>query len=254
MKNSKIGARPGWVVVLVATAVLEAGVGLIATPAGASPHAPARTATGVPAHTASSLTSIKSDVTAELQPNFVVVALSTSTYGSVLVVGGKLAERSGVARAPLFEFSGDAGGKFGCTSRRASGWDVAGGNPGTYTCTGPMSDFINSVTTDDWPAFTTTATPQAGSGVNQRLLGTVDRPGIGRQVTYAGHPLYLFDPPSVPLMPAGEDYFETVAQMLPWHGLWRLVSSEGGQPVAGAATIETRPCPTARLPSLPRSS
>jgi hypothetical protein len=32
-----------------------------------------------------------------------------------------------------------------------------------------------------------------GPGVSQGLLGRVYRKGIGWQVTYAGHPLYLFD-------------------------------------------------------------
>jgi predicted lipoprotein with Yx(FWY)xxD motif len=180
------------------------------------------------------------------QPNFVVSAVSTSTYGSVLAVSGRAAARSGMAGAPLYEFSGDAGGDFGCTSRRASGWDVMGGRSGVYSCTGPMTDFINSVPGDDWPALTTTVTPQAGAGVNQKLLGIVGRPGIGRQVTYAGHPLYLFDPPSGSFMPEGEDYFETAAPLLPWRGIWRLVSAKGGQPVAGPATIEAETLPNGK--------
>jgi predicted lipoprotein with Yx(FWY)xxD motif len=113
------------------------------------------------------------------------------------------------------------------------------------TCTGPESDILNNVDSDDWPALTTTGAPVAGPGVNRQLLGTVYRPGIGRQVTYGGHPLYTFDAPSKPFLPEGEGYFETVAPLLPWHGLWDLVSSRG-QPAPGVATIETETLPDGR--------
>jgi predicted lipoprotein with Yx(FWY)xxD motif len=111
------------------------------------------------------------------------------------------------------------------------------------TCTGPESDILNGVLSTDWPALTTIGVPVAGRGVNRKLLGTVDRPGVGRQVTYGGHPLYLFDPPSQPFVPAGEGYVETVEPFPPWHGFWSLVSSRGGEPAPGPATIETETRP-----------
>jgi predicted lipoprotein with Yx(FWY)xxD motif len=43
-----------------------------------------------------------------------------------------------------------------------------------------------------WPPLTTTAGVRAGHGVDANLLGTTKRADGGRQVTYAGHPLYLF--------------------------------------------------------------
>ncbi len=106
------------------------------------------------------------------------------------------------------------------------------------TCTGPMSDMINNVTSDDWPALTSSVKPVAEKGVNQRLLGTVYRRGVGRQVTYAGHPLYLFDPSSAPFKPLGEDYLETVAPLAPWHGYWTLVSAANGSSDTGSAFME----------------
>jgi hypothetical protein len=43
------------------------------------------------------------------------------------------------------------------------------------------------------PAITTNGKPIAGPGVSRALLGRVYRKGVSWQVTYAGHPLYLFD-------------------------------------------------------------
>jgi predicted lipoprotein with Yx(FWY)xxD motif len=43
-----------------------------------------------------------------------------------------------------------------------------------------------------WPPYTVTGTPQAGSGVNQALLGMITRPDGTMQLTYNGHPLYYF--------------------------------------------------------------
>jgi predicted lipoprotein with Yx(FWY)xxD motif len=42
-----------------------------------------------------------------------------------------------------------------------------------------------------WPPLLTTATPKAGKGAEAKLLGTTVRRS-GRQVTYAGHPLYTY--------------------------------------------------------------
>jgi predicted lipoprotein with Yx(FWY)xxD motif len=43
-----------------------------------------------------------------------------------------------------------------------------------------------------WPAFTTRATPRAGTGVKQSLLHRAKQHDGSWQVTYAGHPLYTF--------------------------------------------------------------
>ena len=163
----------------------------------------------------------------------VIDAMSTAAYGSVLVVGGT----GPLANVPLYDITSDANGMYGCTTTPEPTFE------GTITCTGPESDFLNGVPTDEWPALTTTGPPVAGPGVNRYLLGSVWRPGIGDQVTYAGHPLYLFDPPSSPFVPAGEGFFETVLDLPPWHGLWNLVSSQWGQQATGAATIETETLP-----------
>jgi predicted lipoprotein with Yx(FWY)xxD motif len=163
---------------------------------------------------------------------------SSNTYGTVLVVGSGL-----LADFPLYEFSGDADGALGCTTARSSGYDLGPVASVPLTCTGPMSDMSRSVTSDDWPALTSKGRPQAGPGVSQKLLGTVYRRGIGDQVTYAGHPLYLFDPPSFPFAPQGERYMETVKPLAPWHGYWFLVSATSGLPAPGVVTVEVGTLP-----------
>ncbi len=43
-----------------------------------------------------------------------------------------------------------------------------------------------------WPPLLTTGAPLAGPGARAGLLGTVTRKDAKKQVTYAGHPLYLY--------------------------------------------------------------
>ncbi len=47
-----------------------------------------------------------------------------------------------------------------------------------------------------WPPFRTTGRPTAGPGVKASLLSSIPLAGGARQVTYAGHPLYLYAPAS----------------------------------------------------------
>ena len=54
----------------------------------------------------------------------------------------------------------------------------------TSTCTGACAAA--------WPPVTVSGTPQAGSGVNRAMLGTVKRADGTAQLTYNGHPLYYF--------------------------------------------------------------
>jgi predicted lipoprotein with Yx(FWY)xxD motif len=54
----------------------------------------------------------------------------------------------------------------------------------TSTCTGACAA--------TWPPVTVSGSPQAGSGVDQAMLGTVTRDDGTMQLTYNKHPLYYF--------------------------------------------------------------
>ena len=112
---------------------------------------------------------------------------------------------------------------YGCTTTILS----LGGQ--AASCTGPSND-----QKAEWPAITTNGSPVAGGGVQQSLLGTVTRKGIGTQVTYAGHPLYLFD--SGPGQVFGEGDYEPGKP--PFHGVWWLMAPTG-RPLAWPETLST---------------
>ncbi len=163
------------------------------------------------------------------EPVAVIDAMNSSEYGTTLEVGGN----GKLKGAPLYMISSDTPTSFGCTTKPEDTYQ------GTITCTGPESDIWHKVQSDEWPAFTTNdQVPEVGPGVDINMVGLVHRDGIGWQVTYNHHPLYLFDPPSSPFDPQGENFLETVQPLPPWHGLWDLVSATG-RPVPGPATIET---------------
>jgi predicted lipoprotein with Yx(FWY)xxD motif len=172
----------------------------------------------------------------------VVSSIATSRYGAVLVVGGD--KSGGLYQFPLYEFSGDVGTHLGCGTTKTVAYDLGAKESVALTCTGPEGDFLADVSSDDWPALTTKAAPVAGPGVNAKLLGTINRRGIGRQITYGGHPLYLFDPSSQPFVPQGENFIETVKPLPPWRGYWYLVSARSGAASPGGASIQSATLPS----------
>jgi predicted lipoprotein with Yx(FWY)xxD motif len=73
---------------------------------------------------------------------------------------------------------------------------------------------------ETWPALQTRGRPTAGPGVKASLLSTTRLPGGKTQVTYAGHPLYLYSGDSGP----GETSYvgETA-----FGGRWYALNSSG---------------------------
>jgi predicted lipoprotein with Yx(FWY)xxD motif len=71
-----------------------------------------------------------------------------------------------------------------------------------------------------WPALTSSGRPTAGPGVRSSLISTISLPGGKRQVTYAGHPLYLYEPASE----RAETSYVGVRQ---FGGTWYGVSASG---------------------------
>jgi predicted lipoprotein with Yx(FWY)xxD motif len=56
--------------------------------------------------------------------------------------------------------------------------------PGRSACSGKCAAA--------WPPLTAAGTPTAGEGISSKLLGTTKRGDGKLEVTYAGHPLYLY--------------------------------------------------------------
>lgn len=180
-------------------------------------------------------------------PGAAVVNLENGPSGPVLVVGGAGAGYIPAGSTTPAGYAYPAGSSLyfatvdplafgsswahpyqaGCTTTV-----VPDTSQGPLSCTGPETD-----TSADWPAFTTNGFPVAGRGVNRNLLGAVYRPDLGTfQVTYAGRPLYLFDPGPDSFF--GANFYETVLPLPPWNTAWYLISP-WGTPASGPATMET---------------
>ena len=71
-----------------------------------------------------------------------------------------------------------------------------------------------------WPALRTSGKPTAGPGVRASLLSTIKLPGGAKQVTYAGHPLYLY-------APASERAETSYVGAMQFGGTWYAVNAAG---------------------------
>jgi predicted lipoprotein with Yx(FWY)xxD motif len=113
------------------------------------------------------------------------VSLRHTNIGSILV--------SSSGRT-LYEFTKDHSGKSSCAS-------ISG-------CS------------EVWPSLNTSGRPTAGAGVKASLLSFINLPGGGKQVTYAGHPLYTYSGDSGP----GETSYVGAKQ---FGGSWYAINSSG---------------------------
>lgn len=77
-----------------------------------------------------------------------------------------------------------------------------------------------------WPPLTTTDDPQVGEGLQQDLLGTIERRDGAMQVTYGGWPLYYFVQDQGPGQVTGQDKHG-------FDGEWYLVSPDGTKNESG---------------------
>src|SRR5260370_6026485 len=106
------------------------------------------------------------------------IVVAETAFGPALAVGS-----GPFKNYTLYYITSDRLGTYGCTT------GVTATPIGPITCTGPAND-----KNAEWPAITSPRRPVAGPGVSQALLSRVYRKGVGYQVTYAGHPLYLIHP------------------------------------------------------------
>lgn len=153
---------------------------------------------------------------AQTPPSAVVVLTSQQTaYGAVLFTGDGKA---------LYMLSYDTVG--------------TANTPAVSSCTGTCAAA--------WPPLLASnfAGPfQTEGGVQARALGTIVRPDSTFQVTYFGHPLYMF----VRDTAAGQINGQNVGA---FNGLWNLVTVQG-QPDPGTATVTLEASPAGQVLATP---
>jgi predicted lipoprotein with Yx(FWY)xxD motif len=97
--------------------------------------------------------------------------------------------------------------------------------------TGPKSTCFGACA-QNWPPVRATGKPTAGSGANASLIGTIKRSDGAPQVTYNGHPLYLYVGDNHPGAINGQG-------LTAFGATWYVVSPQGNQ-VTGKATAAPR--------------
>jgi predicted lipoprotein with Yx(FWY)xxD motif len=107
-----------------------------------------------------------------------VVALLLVGVGTALAVSGSAAPAAKVATAP------SGLGRILVDGRGHTLYLFEKDRRGSSACSGLCTTY--------WPPLLTTGKSIAGTGAKRSLLGSIRRADGTRQVTYAGHPLYLF--------------------------------------------------------------
>jgi predicted lipoprotein with Yx(FWY)xxD motif len=88
-----------------------------------------------------------------------------------------------------------------------------------------MKSACNGACAGDWPPVTPNGKPTVGDGANASLVGTTTRSDGAPQVTYNGHPLYLFEGDQKPGDTSGQG-------LTAFGAAWYALSPAGNQ-VAG---------------------
>jgi predicted lipoprotein with Yx(FWY)xxD motif len=91
----------------------------------------------------------------------------------------------------------------------------------TSMCTGQCATL--------WPPLVAADAPTAGSGANTALLGTTTRSDGTKQVTYNGHPVYLYSGDHGPGDATGEG-------LVAFGGSWFTLDASGNQVTSGAGS------------------
>src|SRR3954454_16446872 len=94
---------------------------------------------------------------------------------------------------------------------------------------GPKSTCFGACATN-WPPLRASGKPTVGTGVSASKVGTIARSDGGRQVTYSGHPLYLFAGDSKP--------GDTNGQGVDAFGAAWLALSAAGKAIAAAPAAD----------------
>jgi predicted lipoprotein with Yx(FWY)xxD motif len=138
--------------------VIVAAVGpiVLALLAGCGSSGKSTTAASTPATPSTQSSSTPAVSTSTLSAPAVLIATKASKLGTVLATGPK--------KRTVYLFEGDKGAVSACTGACAQ----------------------------VWPPVTTTGSTKAGGSAVAGNLGTLTRPDGTTQVTYNGHPLYLY--------------------------------------------------------------
>jgi predicted lipoprotein with Yx(FWY)xxD motif len=115
----------------------------------------------------------------------VVAALSIAPALAVPALAG--AQQHAAARKPAGTIRVEKSSKYGSILVTASGrtlYLLTADSVGKSACMSSCSAI--------WPPLTSKGKPKAGKGVKRKLLGTIERGNGVRQVTYDGHPLYMY--------------------------------------------------------------
>ena len=97
-----------------------------------------------------------------------------------------------------------------------------------------------------WPPLLTKGKPTAGNGLSATKLATIKRSGGERQVTYNGHPLYLFVMDQRPGQTAGQG-------VVAFGAAWFAVSPAGNQ-VAAHPSSAAKPAPKSAAKPAPHAA
>jgi hypothetical protein len=87
------------------------------------------------------------------------------------------------------------------------------------------------------PAAATSPSPQLGTGVTQSLVGQTMRADGTTQLTYAGHPVYLFAHDSAPGSTSGQGLQAFGAR-------WDVLTATGQELTTGSSTSAPSPAPS----------